>query len=382
MTPDPQALRGGNDDILFYRSYTHIIGGVGIITLVLVVFMAGRGKEASMTYFFAERGSQRIRPGLKGTVMEIWKIYGLYTLAAIICLYIAGMSLFDSIIHAFSAMSTGGFSSRAESIGYYNSPLIEAICMFFMIMGAISFLLHYRIFNGYLNELYKSIEAKYMLALIIYPAFFISFLLYYQSGEVGGVATTFSSNIRNFLHSLRLASFQVISALTCTGFSTANAGSWPQAARTTLMILMYIGGFYGSTAGGIKLLRLIIVVQAIMHIIKKMMLPKTAVLTMKMDGKLIDNEQIIYVLGFCMLYLMVAVGGALIFMLLGYDALTSLSLTLSAMGNVGIVYVTGNAWFHMAVIGKITLALLMWIGRLEIFPILMLLTPIYLGERK
>jgi trk system potassium uptake protein TrkH len=357
-------------DILFYRSLTHLVGGVGIIALGLVVFLH-TGKAAS-EYYGSEVGTQKIKPGIRGTVMETWKIYLLYAFTGVILYYLAGMPFFDSVNHSWAAIATGGFSVRTQSIGYYNSLLIEAITMLLMIAGAISFLVHYRLFNGDVKSLVSNIEAKYMFSLILFSMLLIWVNIY-------GSPVDFNSS--SWFQSLRHSAFQTVSSITCTGFGTSSTGEWPHLSQTIMMMLMYFGGFYGSTAGGIKLLRLAVMAKAMHYVFKRMILPKNAVITLRIGGKNISNEEIIYVLGFSIIYLVVSVLGAIGLMWLGYTGYEGMELSLSAMGNVGIVFVTGSRWYGMHAAGKILLALLMWIGRLEVFPILLLFRPIKLGRK-
>jgi trk system potassium uptake protein TrkH len=354
-------------DILFYRSLTHGVGGVGIIALGLIVLM--QSGSAAMEYYSSEVGAQKIKPGIKSTVLETWKIYLLYTLAGIVLLYLVGMSPFDAINHALAAIATGGFSTHSESIGYYGSVWVEIVCVFLMLAGAISFLVHFKVFSGDIKAFFRNVETRYMFGLIICATVICFWGLY--GSDITGVDTT------SVFDTLRKSLFQVISSITCTGFGTANAGEWPELSQTVLMILMYTGGFYGSTAGGIKLLRLVVVIKAIHYTVKKMLLPKHAIVTLRIGDRNITQSEILYVLGLSMVYLMVAVIGSTVIMALGYTGYESISVSLSAMGNVGIVYIQGERWYQMHDIGKLTITLLMWVGRLEIFPILMLLAPIY-----
>jgi len=368
MISEPEIV---DHDILFYRSLTHLVGGVGIIALGLVVFLH-TGKAAAQ-YYGSEVGSQQIKPGIRGTIKETWKIYLLLAFTGVVLYYLAGMPLFDAVNHSWAAIATGGFSVKTQSIGYYGSPVVEVITMFLMLAGAISFLVHYRLFNGDWKALTDNIEAKHMFFLILFCILLIW-------GNLYGMPLDFDSSSR--LQTLRHSAFQTISSITCTGFGTSATGEWPQLSQTLMMMLMYFGGFYGSTAGGIKLLRLAIMVKAIHYVFKKMTLPKTAVLNLRIGDKTIPRDQIIYVLGFSIVYLIVSVLGAIGLMALDYTGYESMELSLSAMGNVGIVFVTGARWYGMHAAGKILLAILMWIGRLEVFPILLLFRPIKFKKKK
>ncbi len=346
-------------DILFYRSLTEWVGGIGIVVLALAVFM--RKGTVAMVYYSSERGEQRIKPSIKNTVIETWKIYFVYTLACIVLLFIAGMGMFDAINHSFAALATGGFSRHTDSIAYFHNPLIEFILMIFMLIGSISFLLHFRIFNGEYKTVLRNVEFKAFLALLLVAMLVITLNLYLHDTS------------KSIIDIIREGSFHTISSLTTTGFSTADIGKWPEFSQAILMLLMYIGGFYGSTSGGIKLLRLVVIIKLIHYNLRKLILPKTAIVRMKIGSRALGGDEIIGSLGMSFAYLIIAVIGGLIIASLGYGTLSSLYLSLSAMGSVGLSPVSGDAWFNMPVIGKFTMIALMWIGRLEIFPVLIFL---------
>ncbi len=361
-----RSIENTEKEILFYRGLTQWVGGVGIIVLALVVFM--RKGTVAIQYYASEVGGLKLKPSIKSTVIETWKIYGIYTLACIILLYLAGMTPFDSILHSFSTLSTGGFTTHSNSIGYYDSPLIELILMVFMLIGAIGFLIHFKLFNGQYTALIENIEFRYMLKIILISIILISMAIW--------------SNFHySLFNAVRIGSFQAVSGMTCTGFSTVDLSKWHDLPITVLILLMYVGGLYGSTAGGIKLLRFIIILRVIVYNLKRLILPKSAVFRIKLDEKVVGDEQILYALGLSSAYIVVAVIGAIIMMLAGYSWIVSLFLTLSAMGNVGLINIAGNSWFMMPSIGKLTLIFLMWIGRLEVFPVLILFSSIRLKRR-
>ncbi len=363
MIERPELVAG---DILFYRALTQWVGGIGIIVLALVVLM--RKGTVARDYYSSEVGEQRIRPRIENTIKETWKIYSIYTLACISLLYLAGMPFFDSIVHSFSALSTGGFTTRTASIAYYNSPLIEFILMAFMIIGAVGFLIHFKLFNGQIHALFQNIEFRYMIGIltisvaIIMVAFWLNF-----HGSV--------------VDALRVSLFQSVSGMTCTGFSTTDLGNWPDLPIAVLAMLMYIGGLYGSTAGGIKILRFIVILNVVRYNLKRLILPKSAVLKIKLGGKPMEDEEVFFVLGLSFAYVFVAIVGTFAMMFLGYSLIHSLFLTLSAMGNVGLVNIDGAPWFMMNSMGKIALITLMWIGRLEIFPVLTIFSSVIFRKK-
>jgi len=354
-------------DILFYRALTQWVGGIGIIVLALVVFM--RKGTVARDYYSSEVGEQKIRPRIKGTIKETWKIYSIYTLACIILLYLAGMPFFDSVTQSFSALSTGGFTTHATSIGYYDNPFIEAILIVFMLIGAIGFLIHFRLFNGQYTALISNIEFRYMIGIIL-ASIMIIFATFWLN---------FPSSV---FDALRVSAFQAVAGMTCTGFSTIDLSDWPDLPITVLTLLMYVGGLYGSTAGGIKLLRFIIILRVIEHNLKRLILPKSAVFRIKLADKPIEDEEVFYVLGFSFAYVLVAILGTLAIMFLGYSGIVSLFLTLSAMGNVGLINIGGDSWFLMHRAGKLILIVLMWIGRLEIFPVLTIFSSLIFRKRR
>lgn len=362
---------GGTDkNVLFYRSLTHWVGGVGIVVMALVVFM--RGGTVAMDYYSLERGETKMKPSIRGTVIETWKIYSVYTLACIILLYLAGMTPFDAITHSFATLATGGFSTHNANISYFHDkPLIEVVLIIFTLIGAISFLIHFRIFEGELRSLFDSLEFRYMIVILSIAVLIISLILY----------TT--STLENPLEVIRSAAFQSVSAMTTTGFSSMNIDEWPDVSQIVLIVLMYIGGFYGSSAGGIKLIRFVVIANVILYSIKRLELPRTAILRIKLGGKHLGGEEIFTVFGFTSAYLIIAIIGALLLMnTAGFTGVQSMFNSVSAISNVGLNTPSGSLWFDMPPISKIILTLLMWIGRLEIFPVLILLGSLRLKKER
>lgn len=350
-------------DILFYRALTQWVGGIGIIVLVLVVLM--RKGTVARDYYSSEVGSLKLKPSIRSTVIETWKIYSIYTLTCIILLYIAGMTPFDAIAHSLTTLSTGGFSTHSESIAYFHSPLVELILVVFMLIGGINFILHLRIFEGKPSHLLENIESRTMLIVVLIATLICFYGL--QDMGLGGIMTSL---------------FQTVSIMTTTGYGTADISQWIGLSKTVLLVLMVIGGCYGSTGGGMKVLRVIVVIKSVFYAIKRTILPKTAVIRLKLDNKTIGYDEISYVLAFFTSYVLLIVMGTAIFTALNYEGYDSISITISAIGNVGPTYVTGDAWFNIPFIGKLTIIFLMWIGRLEILPVLILLSSIVYRRKR
>ena len=345
--------------ILFWRSLTQWVGGVGVIVLFLSVLVARTGTIAHKLYL-AEGRDHRLVPSVVKTTRRIWAIYAGFTGLLAIILIVLGMPIFHAINHSMTALATGGFSVQNFSImnyrlaGYANAFWFEVAIMPFMILGGISFAMHYQLFIGNVKEFFKNIEVKAILIIVFISTVILAISLGFTS------------------ESIRYGSFQTITAITGTGFNTAEVGAWNDFQKFLLTILMIFGGGYGSTASAIKLLRVVIISYALIWLIRQYILPESAVHKLKIGDKHYSPEAIQDVAVYVILYLILLVGGAMVFMYGGAEAVNSLFEVASAQGNVGLsVGLTGP---NMPLVEKITLIIVMWAGRLEIFPILVLLT--------
>ena len=395
--------------LLFYRSLTQWIGGVGIVVFALIIFM--RHKTVAMDYYASEVGQLRIRPSIRNTVIETWKLYGLYTLACAVLLFLAGMNMFDAINHALTTLPTGGFSTHEESIAFFNNGLIEIIIMIFMFIGGINFILHLRLFEGMPSHLLENIEFRSMVWMVVIATVICFCGLWGHEmptttpvtsiesmapvTSIGSTTTTSVTSIASIMsleysnlieaikaiEILETSLFQTVSIITTTGFGTADISKWDYLSKTVLLVLMLIGGSYGSTGSGIKMLRVIVVIKVIFYSLKKYMLPKTAVVRLKIHGNVLGYSEISQVIAFLSAYLFVILFGTMIFNYIGYAGYEAVSISISAISNVGPVYVMGDGWFNMPDTGKLTIVFLMWIGRLEIFPVLILLNSLFIKKR-
>jgi trk system potassium uptake protein TrkH len=334
--------------ILFWRSFTQWIGGIGI----LIIFLLLLSSPGMSSYFIykAEKGPQRIEAGVYHTVKRIFLIYGVYTLIGFILLSLVGMPLFDSLLHTFTSLSTGGFSVRNQSIGSYGNPWIEIAIVFLMILGGTSFLIHDKIFKGKLKEYTRNTETQLFWGIIIIFSILVSL------------------SFLSISDPLRSGIFQTFSALTTTGYTTLTS-EFPELSKSLIIILMVIGGFAGSTAGGLKLVRVGILGKAISWMSKKISYPISAVLPFKFHGKLIQEEELTIISLFTLIYILVLILSTLIFSFLGYPPVDSFFVSASAEGTVGL---TPIEIANVAPIGKITLMICMLLGRLEILPFLVL----------
>ena len=346
-------VEGVAPTILFWRSLTEWVGGVGVVVLFLAALI-GAGRAARKMYV-AEARVERIEPSIRETARTLWKIYALFTLLGVVGLYLAGTpTLFEAVNHSMTGIATGGFTVRNTSFAEYGYPVL-AITILIMIAGAISFAVHRRVMAGHWRELFKNIEVRLMLVLIVLA----TLLLIWSVG-------------------LRDALFQSSSALTGTGFSTADLSTWGDLQKGLLTILMAIGGGYGSTSSAIKLIRTVIIVKAVHWMIKRSFLPQRAVVPMKISGRIYSDQEMMETAIYAFIYIIVLISGAVVLMVVGpYSAMNSVFESASAQGNVGLsVGITSAA---MPLAGKISMTIQMLVGRLEIIPVIAFI--IYLISR-
>lgn len=366
--------------ILFWRSLTQWIGGLGILTFFLAVTYRG-GKAHSL--FGAEShkiGTDRPVPGLANTLKILWAIYTGFTAVIIIGLSFAGMSFFDSICHSFTALSTGGFSPHDASIEYYrlighpHFIWFEYILTIGMLMGGMNFLIHYRVLRRDVKALFDNTEMKYWWSFI---ALFALIILIERL-----VSTEFLSKLslplfswQNLEENFRIVLFQVVSIITTTGFATRDIGShfFGHAARQLFLIMMVIGGCVGSTGGGLKVMRVSILVQLIRREIFRLRTPSRAVSSIMIDGKVIDTDEIYRVSGlFFMWIALLVLGGLTTALFSNVGAFESFSGMFSALGNIGPCYIPTEVMGQLNPLIKIIYIFGMLAGRLEILPVLII----------
>ena len=344
--------------ILLWRSLTEWIGGVGVIVLFLSVMY--RTSRVVQTLYFAEGRSDKTEPTVIGTVRKIWGIYVFYTFFFALIFYFLGAPMFDAINISMTALATGGFAVTNNSIGAY-SPYIAIAVMFAMVAGGISFVSHINLFKGKVKEFF-SIEVWAMLFII---------------GVVGSLLILYNTAVYNMdpLTSALRSEFHLISALTGTGFSISNLAKFSDFEKTVLTIAMIFGGAYGSTSSALKLIRVVVLFYGIFWYIKVRLAPRSAVVPFKIGKKVFEPTEVRDVSIYTTTYLVMLLIGAFVLMLYGNSLANSLFEVASAEGNVGLsVGITSAA---MPIVEKIILILEMWVGRLEIFPVLILLVDIF-----
>jgi len=351
---------------LFWRSMTHWLGGMGIVLLALAILpLLGVG---GMQLFRAEVPgpvAERLTPRIRETAKILWMVYMLLTALEAVALMFAGMNLFDAVCHSFATMATGGFSNHNRSVGGYENPAIDWIIIVFMFMAGANFTLHYLALKGKLQVYLKDEEFKFFgVIILVSTALIMAVLIPLQYYSHWGEA-------------LRLALFQVVSIITTTGFGTADYLLWPPLAHALLLILMGVGGCAGSTGGGIKVMRVLILLKHAKLELKKMLHPR-GVFTLWFNNRAISNNLQTNVLGFFLLFMMVYVGGVLILTLGGRDLLTAVGATAATLGNIGPgLGEVGPANNYSALLDweKWLLMFFMITGRLELFTVLLLFLP-------
>jgi len=345
----------------FWRSTMQWVGGVGVI--VLMVTILARPGTGSFLLYKAETREEKIRPSVISTMRIIWWIYLLFTAIGIVLFYFAGMSLWEAINHAMTGIGTGGFSITDTSMAFYNNPMIEGAIIPIMILGAIPFLVHYRVLKGDIKSFLKDMQCRALfviLLLLFIPLFLENYFRAYGS----------------LVASFRFSSFQLVSGITCTGFQTTDVRLWSGTALGIVALAMIIGGGAGSTAGGIKLIKAVIAWKGIRWSLTKALLPRRAIKGIRFGDRFLNEEQFNRISSEANLVIILWI----LFLFLGVGVLSHVVATqytlseivfevASAQGNVGLS--TGITNAGLSCVGKVMLILNMWIGRLEIIPVLM-----------
>lgn len=353
--------------ILFWRSLTHWLGGMGIVVLIVAIFQfLGIGGTHLLKAESPGPTVDKITPRITEMAKILWGIYVGLTLLEIILLMIGGMNLFEASTHTFGTMATGGFSPKAKSVGHYSSPFIHCVITLFMILAGVNFILYFKLVTGKLKDIFRNTEVKVYLSIFFIATVVITFSLY---GNV------FSSLSR----SVRFASFQAASILTTTGFSTDNFSEWPLLARVTLFTLMFIGGCSGSTGGGIKVIRILTLFKLGINEMKYLLHPR-GIFNIKIDGNTVKKNIMYAVSGFFFLYILLLLAVSLVVASGGNNILTSFSTALVTLGNIGpgfgSIGPSLNYAFYPDYI-KWILSFAMMAGRLELFTVLVLFTPLF-----
>ncbi len=359
-------LDGMPRSLLFYRQQLQWFGGMGMIVLAVAILpMIGIG---GMQLYRAEAPGplkeEKLTPRLEQTARTLWLLYVGITVANAFAYWLAGMSGFDAIAHAFSTVSTGGFSTHDASLGYFGSPLIEGIAVVFMMLGAINFSIHYIAFrNRDLRAYWRNTEVRTFLLVVLAAITLVTLMLFSSKGY-----GAFGPDLRN-------ATFEVVSVITSTGYGTVDFSGWPDFLPVFLIFISFIGGCGGSTAGGLKVMRVILLVQMGYREIRRLIHPR-ALFSVRIDNKVVSSRTIEAVWGFFAMYI-VSFGILMLAMIhSGLDQVSAFSAIATCMNNLGpgLGQVT-SSFASVSEGGKLIAVVAMLLGRLEVFTILVLLTP-------
>ena len=349
---------------LFWRSFTHWVGGMGVLVFVMAILPMSDGH--TMHILRAEMPGPtagKLVSRMSDTAKILYGIYFVMTAVMILLLVLGGMDLFDACIHAFGTAGTGGFSSRNASVGAYNSAYIDIVTGIGMLAFGVNFNLYFFLLVRRFREGLRSEE------------------LWVYLGIVAASTAAIAANILSLYDSvgtaLRHTFFQVSSVITTTGYATVDFGQWPVFSKTVLVLLMFVGGCAGSTAGGLKVTRIVTLAKAAVMDMRKMLHPN-AVINVRMEGRALPEKQVRGVQAYLSIYILILCGSWLLLSLAGFDELTTFTAVVTCINNVGpglnMVGPTGNFGFF-APWAKLLLSFDMLAGRLELFPMLLLFTP-------
>jgi len=365
------------EGILFWRSITHWLGGMGMIVFAIAILpLLGIG---GMQLFSAESpgpSTDKLHPRITDTAKRLWLIYVSYTFIETICLQIAGMSFFDAINHSMSNIASGGFSTKNASLGHWNhNPIIQYIVIFFMFLAGTNFVLSYFGFKFDFKKILKDEEFKIYSLFIVGFTLSVAFIVYFNTDFLSSYENQFERIEGVFRHSL----FQVVSIITTTGFVTADYTSWTPLLLLIFFGMMFLGGSSGSTSGGFKIMRHLLIIKNGILQFKKILHPH-AIIPLRYNKSSVSSEIIHNILGFFIVYMLSFIIGTIVFALLGLDFESALGVSASSLGNVGPSlgsFGPMNTFFELPFLAKWWSSFLMLLGRLELFTVLIVFTPYF-----
>ncbi|HMP34539.1 MAG TPA: TrkH family potassium uptake protein [Kiritimatiellia bacterium] len=351
--------------ILLWRAVTHFLGGMGILVLVVAIIpYLGVG---GMQIYQAEvtgPSKDRLTPRITSTAKLLWGVYLLLNVILIILLKFGGMDWFDAVCHAFATISTGGFSTRSMSIASFDSLYIETVIVVFMLLSGINFALHFRALRGDLFCYFKDSECRFYLGVWILAVAVISLNL-------------FNHDVWSAGDSLRHSIFYATSILTCTGFGTVDYDQWPITAKCMLLVIFFIGGCAGSTSGGIKQIRLMVLLKKMVRDVRSFLKPQ-AIYTVKIGRQQISSDIVFNIAVYFFIYITTVAVGTLIMSIYTTDILSAFSAVISCLANVGPGFSTVGPVMNYEQLpdaAKLLLIVIMLAGRLEFYTLLVLLLP-------
>lgn len=350
--------------ILFWRSFTHWLGGMGIIVLFLALLP--KLATGGMQLFRAEVPgpiAEKVSPRLTEAAKVLWLIYVGVSLAQTTLLMFTGFTLFEALTHTFGTVATGGFSTKNLSVGAFNNPAAEIVIIVFMIIAGGNFALYYALLKGQWKKLTSDSEFRFYIGFIVITTFL--------------VVINITNIIPNIFTNIRTSLFQVVSIMTTTGFTTADFDTWPTFSRLSLLLLMFVGGCAGSTGGAIKQIRILLLLKYCGRELFKMIHPK-AVISLKVGGKNIPDEVVKNILAFTTIYVLIFILGSLFMAFIGMDLITAVASVAATLGNVGPgLGLVGplHTYDHIHWTGKLALSIFMLLGRLELYTVILCFIP-------
>ena len=364
--------------VLFWRSTTHWIGGMGIIVLAIAILpFLGIGGIQLFTAEAPGPGGDKLHPRITDTAKRLWLIYVVYTCLETLLLWLAGMSFFDAINHSMSTVSTGGFSTKNSSIAFWNDqPLIQYIISFFMLLAGTNFVLSYFIFTRKFQKIIADEEFKvYLSFILVFTLLATVVILNQESMAVLGNSFSWTQIETSF----RAALFQVIAVITTTGFVSADFTQWTPFLTVVFFGLMFLGGSSGSTSGGVKVVRHMLMIKSGFLEFKRALHPN-AIIQARYNNKTVSDSIAYNILGFFILYMLSFIIGAVGFGSLGINFESAVGLSASTLGNVGPAlgdFGPSSTYAALPQSGKLWATFLMLLGRLELFTVLIILTPFF-----
>ena len=366
--------------IIFWRSMTHWLGGMGIIVLAIALLpLLGIG---GMQLFSAEApgvSGDKIHPRISDTAKRLWLIYVGLTVVETILLNIAGMSFFDALNNSMSNIASGGFSTKNESIAHWNNiPVIQYIIVFFMFLAGTNFILIYFGLIGKIKKIYKNTEFNWYVSLLTIFVLIATVVLY-TSVDLSETTVDHPEVYGKFESSFRHALFQVVAIVTTTGFVTGDFVSWGTFLTMFFFGIMFLGGSSGSTSGGVKVLRHLILIKNGLLEFKRSLHPN-AIIPLRHNNTVVEKPIVIHVLAFFILYLILFIIGAGVLSIMGLDFVSAIGSAASSIGNIGPAlgeFGPTNSFNSLPDLGKYWCAFLMLVGRLELFTVLILFTPFF-----
>ena len=363
----PNGIESLSHGLLFWRSFIQWIGGMGIVVFYIAILpILGSGGIQLFKLEVPGPVADKIKPRLRETAKMLWIVYLGITFVNIIALALVGMPIFDSICHAFTIMPTGGFSIKNASIAYYDNYLIEFVIMFFMLIAGVNFSLHYKALNGSFKSYSKDREFITYLFLIVSISFLIFLSISWSQN---------SYDLVNFRHSM----FQTISIITTTGFGSADYELWPFFTQAILLSLMFVGAMGGSTGGGMKIIRVMVLVKYAASETRRM-LHSRALIPVRIGKQSINEDVVRNTLGFFLFFVSSFAISSIALTFMGVDLLSAIGAAASAMGNIGPGLGSFGPTDNYALLpqaGKWILSFCMLLGRLEIFTVIVLLSRTY-----